>query len=351
MKPKLPFIVFELTRNCNLNCMYCYNHWKVDESKEYQETTFKQAKKTIKQLFKIADTENISLSGGEPFLLKKLPELILFLRLKKKNVNIISNGTIISKDNLQNINHLGIGAIEFPLHSHIAEHHELMTRNQGSWQKSLNSIEHALKVGINIVSVIILTKFNYRDIEETILFHKQIGIKQIMLNRFNIGGNGINDLEKLNLNPHELNQTLKKADRLAIKEGVRVTSNVCSPMCLVKPDDFQHIRFTHCSSDIKKMPITLELNGDLRICNHSPLVFGNIFQDEIIDLLANPEIQPWANKQPEICKGCNLYSTCMGGCRAAALQFYGDAKRADPYFELYPNEQTNSFKKNSLLMD
>ena len=67
MRIKNPNISFEVTADCNFNCMYCYNHWKLTDNKISECDNYELAKKTLKKLFKIADIKHITFTGGEPF--------------------------------------------------------------------------------------------------------------------------------------------------------------------------------------------------------------------------------------------------------------------------------------------
>ena len=61
MKIKLPNISFEVSHECNLNCLYCYNHWKYDNNKLSIPNSYKQAKKTLKKILYLYGLENSSL--------------------------------------------------------------------------------------------------------------------------------------------------------------------------------------------------------------------------------------------------------------------------------------------------
>jgi organic radical activating enzyme len=62
-----------------------------------QFNSYKQAKKTLKRLFKIAEVGSVTFTGGEPFLAERFNELVLFTRLKNKSVTIITNGNAAAK--------------------------------------------------------------------------------------------------------------------------------------------------------------------------------------------------------------------------------------------------------------
>ena len=91
-KQKLPYIIFEATSNCNLNCLYCYNYWKIPDKDFEHFNSYKTALKTLKKLFKIAEVGNVTFTGGEPLMAERVSELILFARMKKASVNLITNG-------------------------------------------------------------------------------------------------------------------------------------------------------------------------------------------------------------------------------------------------------------------
>ena len=64
MKYKLARIAFEITSVCNLKCKYCYNVWKAPTHGEFKHfNSYKQARKTLKKLFEIADFEHITFTG------------------------------------------------------------------------------------------------------------------------------------------------------------------------------------------------------------------------------------------------------------------------------------------------
>ena len=183
MKQKLPFIIFETTSVCNLNCRYCYNIWKRPGEKDIPKNSYKQAKKTLQRFFKMADVEQVTFTGGEPFLAERFSELILFTRMKKKQVAIISNGNKASKEDYKTMINIGVNLFEFPIHSNQADVHDYLTQVPGSWQKVIQTIKDVQELKGNIVAVIVITKANFKHIDKTLAFIKKLRIDRIMLNR------------------------------------------------------------------------------------------------------------------------------------------------------------------------
>ncbi len=116
MKINLNYIVFEATIACNLSCRYCYNIWKRPQGGPLYNNSYSKALKTLKRLFKIAHVSHLAMSGGEPLLSERFPELVLFCRLRKKDITIITNGNGENKARYKELSGLGVNVFEFPLH-------------------------------------------------------------------------------------------------------------------------------------------------------------------------------------------------------------------------------------------
>jgi radical SAM protein with 4Fe4S-binding SPASM domain len=338
MKVDLPHITFEITSVCNLKCRYCYNVWKMPGTQDFEHfNSYKQSVKTLKKLFSIAKVDHVTFTGGEPFLAERFAELVLFTRLKNKSVAIITNGNKADRAEYKQMIDLGVGLFELPLHSPDAKAHDFMTNSPHSWEKSLNSLRTLIDLGATVVAVIVITRANFRQIKETLLFIKNEGINRIMLNRFNIGGEGINEKANLWLSHDELKATYKIAAEVGREHKLALSSNVCTPVCVLNPAEYPGIAFSHCSADIKRRPLTLDIHGNLRFCNHSPTVLGNIFTDKLGNMLNSEKAQLWSNVTPDFCATCNLYSKCMGGCRAASEQLNLSLNEVDPVVEVLSN--------------
>ena len=320
-------IAFEVTNQCNLDCLYCYNHWKCNDSFTIL-NSYKKAIKVLKQLFKIANINRIAFTGGEPFLSERFLELILFCRLQNKTVSIISNGNVGKTNDYKQCLEMGVSLFQFPFLSNNAEIHDSLSNVKGSLDKTLNSILDVLSLGGRVVPVIVLTKQNYVDLGDTLSFLSDIGLKQIMLNRYNIGGKYQNT--NLALNKVEINSAFDIANNISEQKGLKITSNVCSPICYINPALYPNIWFGHCSDDMSRRPITINIEGDVRLCNHSPIIAGNIFKNNFEEIFQSTYSKSWSETIPGYCKECELYVICKGGCRAASEQVGNSLNTVDP---------------------
>lgn len=329
-RPHISMVAFEITPHCNLTCRYCYNPWSRPNQKPPFSPSYRASMQTLKKLFRRAHVGRISITGGEPFLAPRLPEVVLFCRMKKASVTLISNGSCGDREDYRRLVDLGVDLFEFPLHHAQAEIHDWMTQVPGSWRASLNSIGQVLDLGAQVVPVIVLTAANLAGLETTLHFLKGLGTRRIMLNRFNIGGRGIPEARRLTLSIGQLKDAYQTANRLGSELSLSISSNVCTPMCVLHPRDYPALKFGFCSNDLTRLPLTLNSKGDLRLCNHSPHVAGNLYSQSLTDIFNSEYAKRWISTCPGFCRDCPDYMVCRAGCRAAAEQLGANLDKADP---------------------
>ena len=328
-------LVYELTGACNQCCRFCYNHWR-DGRSPIPAPDPAKARKTLKKLLAQAKVGTLSFSGGEPLLLKNVHDLALSARFKGCNVNILTNGTLLTPDALENFLSIGIGAIQIPVLSYKAPVHEYLTQLPGSWEKATEALSRvAERLPKGAYAVLVISKVNAPDVTGTLEMLYGMGVRHVMVNRFNIGGMGLRNTRELVLDQATLKQAFAQAEAFACTHtDMRFVSGVCTPLCLMDPKPYPHILFTWCSTDFSRRPVTVNYLGEVRFCNHSPYVMGNIFEKPIGDILTDPEHVARYSQIPEKCQDCSLLSRCNGGCRAASEQVYGTFDKADPVLEV-----------------
>lgn len=291
------------------------------------------ARKTLKILLAQTSIGHLSFSGGEPMLLSNVHDLVLYARFKGCKVNVLTNGTLLNDDALENFVNLGVSAIQIPLLSADASVHDYLTCLPGSWEKALDALHRVGKAGIG-AAVLVITKVNAPSIAETLQVIKDCGIRTVMVNRFNIGGNGIRNVRELVPDRKMLQDAFSAVEfYAAANPEMRFVSGVCTPLCYLETAPYPHIRFTRCSTDLTGRPVTVSYNGDVRFCNHSPKVLSNIHSRPIGDILNDPQLNAFYSVVPDECGECALLQRCGGGCRAASEQVSGRFSAQDPILE------------------
>ena len=334
MKPKLPLVSFEVTMSCNLNCLFCYNHYK-NTGAMPDPSSYSASRKALKAIFQKFDVGQITFTGGEPFMGERFSELVLTARLKGAKVGVISNGNFAEPNSYLQLVRLGVNLFELPVHSHDPAIHDLMTRHKGSHEKSLKIISTLQSAGVEPVAVIVLTRHNADGVGETVRYISELGIRKIMLNRYNIGGSGVGNPMEILPSEEQLRNAYREVSEIAVQKQLTVLSSVCTPICVLNPKDYRGIQFSGCTTDLAKRPVTIDYNGNVRFCNHSPVVLGNIFRNTVEEIFNGATIEEWRDEVPDFCKSCRDFPTCKGGCRAASQQCGKSLDSPDPIIFCY----------------
>jgi radical SAM protein with 4Fe4S-binding SPASM domain len=155
-----------------------------------------------------------------------------------------------------------------------------------------------------------------------------------MLARFNIGGRGIAHRDELLPASGQLIDAFTAANEFAATRRMNISANVCLPRCIINPAHYPRIHISACSSRISQRPVTVDYEGNVRMCNHSPRVMGTIHQMPMATILSSDYAQSWQTVRPPLCADCSKWTDCGGGCRAAAEQCGGTLFDEDPMIDL-----------------
>lgn len=90
-------INYHLTQACNFSCKFCFAKY------EQKHIGFDEQKKIIENIASSGIFDAINFAGGEPFLVKRLPELIKFADSLGLKVSVITNGYLLTDKILDEI--------------------------------------------------------------------------------------------------------------------------------------------------------------------------------------------------------------------------------------------------------
>lgn len=138
------FAWIEITNQCNLKCIHCYN-----ESDSLCNNTM-----SLKDFYRVVDylirnrVSKIQITGGEPFLNKDiLKQMLNYVVGKFPYIEIFTNGTLITDDwfeyLLKNDIHIALS-----VYSYNPQTHDNVTRIQGAFHKTNATIKNLKKFGI-----------------------------------------------------------------------------------------------------------------------------------------------------------------------------------------------------------
>jgi radical SAM protein with 4Fe4S-binding SPASM domain len=332
--------VLELTRRCNHRCLYCYTAWGAPslgypESPQPEMTTA-EIKTIIDKLRTEAPVKNIALSGGEPLLREDLPEILTFIRSRGITPIIITNGTLLTKD-LVAATMVG-GVYEVSLHSYRPEVHDRLSGRQGAWDKVIDGMANVRQAGGHQVAAFVATKLNYMDLFQTAELAIALGSWGMLYNRINLGAHNLRYAEELLPTPDMIRENLDMLEDLGAKyHPFAISISIVIEPCVVDLRKYRHIHFGWCPKGGENSYFTIDPVGNVRTCNHSPIILGNLKRDSFAQLFYHhPYVRNFRESIPAECADCEpaLKEICRGGCDAAAEQCYGTPSRVDPFVTL-----------------
>lgn len=291
--PKKPpnIIEWEITRECNLSCSYCFLNFLDKPGKE------KEPFEILKKILDVPFLE-IYITGGEPLLLKeKLKKIIKILKKNNKGVNVFTNGHLIDDE----------------------------------WVKFFSKYHVGLFLGIDYLQD---RSMNKSLTKQKIITMKKKGIDV----RFNI------TLTKKNVSQLSAIKNFSNKHKIPLRYSPVIgypkiePAHTCYINLVTSLGDLPNIEHTGCGAgknsvyirnDGKVFPCALFLNNNFTA--------GELSKSSLQSIIKNPrtvlyrKISKFCNKkfptlELKFCENCFMRFMCNSGCRARA---YLNTKKID----------------------
>ncbi len=332
------FLQWHITDKCSLKCLHCYN---ADFSKKELSlpdllNIFSKYEVFLKN---IGRKGRIQFSGGEPFL---SPHIFTLLNeAKNKNIpcRILSNGVGITKETVDKLIDVNCRMVQVSIEGDKTTHDYI--RGEGSFEKSLESMEVLTKAGIEVTVNMTLSKMNISQID------KVANIASLKAKRFSfsrlvpIGKAELLKADTVFLTQKEMRDCFKRFFRLR-----RFYRNLEFPLRDPLWHEFLHIPVYRYQNAIHGCSIgfnglTVDVDGTIYPCRRLPVSLGNILETDFIEIWRNSIVLNKLRNRDLLqgkCRDCKRRWLC-GGCRAVA---YAVKKN-------YLAEDPQCFRNNSLL--
>jgi radical SAM protein with 4Fe4S-binding SPASM domain len=325
-------LVLEVTRRCNHRCLHCYNVWK--NATPYPQAEELGTAEMLAMVGRVLDNTGarlMSLSGGEPFLRSDIFEIVEFIAARGVAVNLITNGSFVTEEVVGRLTPGKVSVWELPLLSIDRETHDLMSGAAGAMDRTTVAIARLKAARQRVVAVFVATRLNLPHWRETAELAFALGADGIMFNRFNPGGEGSRHIDELQASPGELAAALETAEEFSAAHKVSISCSIAMPPCLFDITRYTHLTFGFCAAGTERAYYTIDPCGNLRPCNHSPTILGNLRERGFWDMVDSPEARRFAAARPTFCAGCRIEGQCLGGCKAAAEACSGSISAMDPF--------------------
>jgi radical SAM protein with 4Fe4S-binding SPASM domain len=188
-----------------------------------------------------------------------------------------------------------------------------------------------------VVTVFVATKENLPGLDDVVKFNAAAGMDGMMFNRFNPGGEGRRHLKRLLPGVGELKDALALLEDYASKFPIGISCSIPMMPCLFDMSLYPHLGYGFClGGDGDRAYYTFDPLGNVRVCNHSNTILGNILEEPFEAIRGREYVKAFRSKLPPFCRDCPEAARCQAGCRAASEVCCGDLCAEEPFLASVP---------------
>ncbi|MFH1561207.1 MAG: radical SAM/SPASM domain-containing protein [Patescibacteria group bacterium] len=312
MKKNLLGINWEISRNCNLKCVYC----RVNDGKKFGDLSTNQCKKIINALNAL-NYEHIQFTGGEPLFRQDFWEIASYIHKLGIKTSLVTNATLIKNSDLELFNKY-IYIVAISLDSLDDEHNKLLGRP--SHKIIANKIRQLVKQGLHVKISATLTRINRNGVADLLEFVKSTGVEEIKINDFVADGQTLVCEKKLEL------------ERPLLKDVGSLSSIVKQKL----GEKTKYQKFFRCECSSNGLFITH--SGDLYPCvelsyTNKYFCLGNMLKDNFGEMLLTNNRFSQQIKKGDLCRYSFLssqrFSSCLnrGHCPKSLFNYMKNAKQ------------------------
>lgn len=324
-------LLWDITRRCNLSCIHCYNSGGI--STEQEPEIVSNYKAIIDRMVQ-AGINHIHLLGGEPLLVKELPDLLHYASIKGVLISINTNGTLLTKNLINELIESNVSQLTISLDGATEPTNDAI-RGNGSYKRvtenirqTISCIEQAKSTMLVQVATVV-TKQNISTIHKLPKLLRNMGVKYLDVLKLYECGNAVYNESSLQLKSEEYLAALCKLLVESYRNQIFAQFD-CKPKVLellnlrygFKPD-YNIAQFASCNAG--KRILFMDYKGDIYPCG--PFAYEvvntelttNIFDKDCIEQLPKIEesihdrIHKFSSLQSSVCSNCQ-FNECCSGC-------------------------------------
>lgn len=302
----------ELSRHCNLHCIYCYA--SSGQALE-DELSLEEIYDVIDQAVALGTKKIIVIGGGEPLIYPHIFEVLEYIRGKKLSTDVFTNGQSLDDSMARRLYRLGVGVV-LKMNSRKAEVQDYLGGKKGTFtaiEKGLAALKSAgypdrtHSLGIETI----ICRQNYNELPELWRWARGEGIVPYV-EAMTMQGRAIEHKE-LEVSTAEIREMFEELSRIDRDEF----------LCNWQP----HPPLVASQCARHEYSCTVTANGEVHPCPGVNISVGTIRQNSLREILSSsPVIQDLRNIRARIkgeCRTCEKLDYCYG-CRGHAYQVTGD---------------------------
>jgi radical SAM protein with 4Fe4S-binding SPASM domain len=312
--PPLRVVFVELTKKCNLRCKHCY----VPDCNEanINAMTFDNIRDLISQIDELGVME-LQLTGGEPFILSYILDIIKETQNRLIPCSVFTNGTLMTEKIFRYISENNYGLIFYISLDGYKETHDVFRKHQGAFQKTVATIKRLLQIGCDVRINTSVGRHNIAEMRQFIEFVKnEFGVLHRLVTIEPIGRANA----EMTVSAEEFANLLQESDNtFEFLDSHDSIVDWTTPACGIGSS----MLFVDAYGNISLCP-TLTQRENPRF------LAGNVTHSSLKDIWENSlvfkKIRGFQCREVE---QCHFRELCKGGCRSRAYLATGDVNSPD----------------------
>ena len=339
---QIPRLDFELTPGCDHKCAHCYNVWTAEDGDaqagydtggQLRTPAFKAM---MSDIVAQSGAQHITITGGEPLLRKDAVEIIEHACSCVEVVTLITNGSHVDADTAGRLGRAGVRQVQLTLLAGDRAEHDRL-KGAECFDDTIRAAVNLVEAGVPVQVCFVAMAENWHQFERVMELCYALGVRGVSYNRMSPTGGAIHHIARLMPTVEQIEANLGIAERLGRAWGISVSTAMPIPPCLVRIDRYSWVKFGFCSTGTHAPNIVIDGKGNVRSCNLSSGIIGNVLEQPWSEIYANPYQRTFRRNVPQMCRGCTYETSCQGGCKESWFATFGDHAHPEPLLWLAQN--------------
>lgn len=300
---KINHIDFYISYQCQNNCIFCSASSLMSKFRNHP-LKFKEISDLLKRKRKEGIT-SVNFTGGEPTLYPEFGVLLKLAKELKFKVYVNTNGERFADPEFVKKTAPLIDEVCFSIQGPNNKVHDFLMNTKGSFKRQLKGLKNLSRYPIRLFSNLVVTKFNFDFLEETVRFAFKNGVQELLVSNLVPEGRGIESYSQLVVKLKDAQKIIPKLTKIADFQN-RVIRFFGFPMCVLKS-------YAVCSNDFffdKRLYVERGLKRGKSILKQKKVFFPD-----------------YKRTKPPKCKNC-LYNKVCGGVFKEYYKIFGDKELA-----------------------
>lgn len=357
--PRLRSFYLYLSASCNLRCRHCWITPEFSGSTPLPGKTIDPG--ALRQAVTEAKTLGLAhakLTGGEPMLHPRFPEIVDMLTAEGISLDMETNGTLVTAELARHLKEkTNVSFISVSLDSPDPAEHDAFLGVKGAHEKALRGLDLLVAAGYRNMQVIMSVHRGNRDrMEELVRLAAAHGAASVKFNPVSRTGRGIG--------MHERGEALGFDDCIAmsryVTENLRPSAPIpvilSVPQALLPFGELWRTKGKNCDCGVSGV-LGILGSGEIALCGIGQtipeLVYGHLGRDSIRKIwIDHPLIHTLRREledyrgYPGICGSCIHARSCRTGC--VAHNYTSCGKLVAPNWLCAEAERRGLFPKNRI---